>query len=129
MDDGMLPAHGGHQHVADGRLIVRRQPGGILTKRRQLAGAGEIKDRRLHQDLRGWVCRQQGGQVLRIEMIGMLVGHQHRIKIGQGMPGVGEVPRIDENPGAVGLGEDSRMPEVGDPHCTTVGQGRLSHVR
>ena len=47
---------------------------------------------------------QESGQVLRIQMVWMLVRHQHRIKISQGMPGVGDVPWIDENPGAVGLG-------------------------
>ena len=42
---------------------------------------------------------------LRIEMV-WKVRHQHRIQIGQGMPRVGKVPRIDENPGAIGLGEN-----------------------
>src|SRR5688500_18014324 len=39
------------------------------------------------------------------------------------MPRVGEVARIDQNSRAIGLSQDSRMPKVGDPHCTTVGAG------
>jgi hypothetical protein len=40
----------------------------------------------------------------------MLVRHQDRVQIGQGMPGIGEVPRIDENSRAIGLCQYSRMP-------------------
>src|SRR5215211_4483533 len=56
-------------------------------------------------------------------MVWMLMRHQHRIKIGYGVPGVGEIPWINENSRAVGLGQHSRMPKVGDPHAPTVGAG------
>ena len=38
-------------------------------------------------------------------MVWMLVCYEHRIKISQRVPGVGDVPRIDKNPSVVGLGE------------------------
>jgi hypothetical protein len=77
----MLAADCGHQHVTDGQLVVRRKSGGILTQRRHIARADQIKDRRLDQHFRGGVRRKKRGQVLGIKMVWMLVGHQHRVKI------------------------------------------------
>jgi hypothetical protein len=116
MDDRVLSSDRADQHVTDGRFAVRRYASGIVTKRWQIAGTDQITDRGLNQNNRGWVCRQESGQVLRIQMVWMLVCYEHRIKISQGVPGVGNVPGIDQNPSAIGLGEDSRMPKVGDPH-------------
>jgi hypothetical protein len=50
----------------------------------------------------------------------MLVRHEHRVEISQRMPGVGDVSRIEKNSRVVSLGQDGRMPQVSDPHCTTV---------
>jgi uncharacterized protein YidB (DUF937 family) len=35
------------------------------------------------KQLRRWVASQQGGQPVEIEVIGMLMGHQNRIKSGE----------------------------------------------
>jgi hypothetical protein len=42
-------------------------------------------------------------------MVGMLVRHQHRIKITQGMPRVGYVPWINQNSRAISLSQHGRM--------------------
>ncbi len=46
----------------------------------------------------------------------MLVGDQDRVEVGQAVPAVAEVAGVDQDPGAVGLGEHGGMSEVGDPH-------------
>jgi hypothetical protein len=43
--------------------------------------ADQIEDRWLDEDDRGGVDRKQGGQVLSIEMVWMLMRHEHRVKI------------------------------------------------
>jgi hypothetical protein len=53
-------------------------------------------------------------------MVRVLVGDQHRVQVGQPVPAVGEVSRVDQDPGAVGLDEDGRVPEVGDAHGATL---------
>ena len=76
-----LPADRGHQNVANGHVTVWGQPLGILAQRRQLSRADQIEDRWLDQDDRGRVRSKQNGQVLRIEMVSMLVRHEYRVKI------------------------------------------------
>jgi hypothetical protein len=109
MDNRMLPAYRRDEHIAKGYLLVWLQRGGISPKRWQCARADQVEERWLEQDDGRWICFHQDWQVLGIEMVGMLVRHQHRIKITQGMPRVGYVPWINQNSRAISLSQHGRM--------------------
>ena len=54
--------------------------------------------------------------MLRVEVVRMLVGDQHRIQVGQPVPAVAEVARVEQDPGVLGFDEHGCVPEMGDLH-------------
>ena len=59
---------------------------------------------------------EQRGQMLGIEVVGMLVGDQDRVEIGQPVPGVGEVAGVDQDPRRARFDQHGGMPEMSDLH-------------
>ena len=83
MDHRMPPTDRGDQHVTDGLLGVGGEGLGRVPERRQVSGGHPVEDGRLDEHPDPRVRRQQGRHVLRVEVVRMLVGDQHRIQVGQ----------------------------------------------
>jgi hypothetical protein len=58
----MLAANRCDEDISDGRLMVRAARRRVGTKRRQVAGADQIHDRRLDQDFGCCVCGTKAGR-------------------------------------------------------------------
>ncbi|GAA1454629.1 hypothetical protein GCM10009618_20710 [Nesterenkonia lacusekhoensis] len=67
-----------------------------------------------HEGLR--ILLQQGRDVLRVHMIGMLVCDQHSVEFSGPVPEPGEVPGIDQDPLTCRLDQYACMSEMCDPH-------------
>ena len=109
MDDGVPPADGRDQQIADRFLFAGGQALGGRPEIRQLAGRHLVQDRRLDQHPSLRVGRQQRRDVGRVEVVGVLVGDQHRVEVGQRVPGVGEIPRVQQDPCVVGFDQHGGM--------------------
>ena len=103
VDHRVLPADGGDQQVTDHHLLARGQRiGSHLGELARLLGQ---HDRRLDVHLRVRVGPHQPRQVLGIGVVGVGVGDQDRVEVGEPVPVVGEVARVDQHPRVVGLDE------------------------
>ena len=62
------------------------------------------------------VGRDDGLDVVRIEMVRVLMREEDRIEIGEAVPGVGEGPGVDEEAGGRGLDQETGVSQTGDDH-------------
>ena len=62
------------------------------------------------------VGRDNGLDVVRIEMIRVLMREEDRIEIGEAVPGVGEGPGVDDETGGRGLHQETSVSQTGDDH-------------
>jgi hypothetical protein len=120
MDHGMLTTDAGDQHVPDNGLFIGRK-GRRLRQLGNPAIGDLLENRRLDQHCRGWVRREQRTDVIWVEVIRVLVCHQDAVEIGQIVPCIGEVPRIDQDSRIVGFREYRCVSKVGDPHGPKLG--------
>jgi hypothetical protein len=120
MDHSMLTTDAGDQHVPDNGLFIGRK-GRRLRQLGNRAIGDLLENRRLDQHRRRRVRREQRTDVIWVEMIRVLVCHQDTVEIGQIVPCIGEVPRIDQDSRIVGFREYRCVSKVGDPHGPKLG--------
>jgi len=66
------------------------------------------------------VAGQRGADRIRVEVVRVLVGDQHRGGPVQGGGRVAPAARVDDQDRAVLVQPDARVPELGEPHQATI---------
>ena len=131
MDHGVLPAHGIDPHrgvpVESGHLVALTCGEGVQPLRGNgrvaVGGLGELRGGLgLGEHLGVGGEREHLREQSALEMVGMLMGHQHRIDLGEQLLAQGahrlgaEGSRVDQQATAGDLHEQARVDEVADLH-------------
>ena len=116
MDDGVLSAE-----RADGQLTDRQFVADVhrLARRGQLLGGLRVGVKRGAR-----IAVQKGGQALRVDVVGVLVGDHDRGQAGDALEAVREVARIEQHRRVAEIGKNAGMTEMRELHvydCALMG--------
>src|SRR6476660_3344795 len=104
----------GHGDVTDREVLTLARGDRGQTFLAQLLGRQWVG-----VDGRGRVGAHQRADPLRIEVVGVVVGHEYRIETAEVLEARGEVARVDEDAAVGGLDEQAGMSEVSHAHANT----------